>query len=253
MTPSADTIEATATSFRIIEALKRLDGAGVTDVADELGIAKSTVHNHLQTLEAEEYITREGDTYRVGLRFLELGEYTRNRMDIYEKARPEVRSLAEETGEMANAAVEEHGEGVYVTRAEGTQAVSVDTYAGKRVKLHCTALGKTILAELPESRVEEILAVHGLPARTENTITDPAELHAELDDIRERGYAYDREERLPGLRCVAAPVVAEDGTLVAALSVSGPTTRIQGERFHDEIPELLRSAANVVEINMAYS
>ncbi|MBV0926111.1 IclR family transcriptional regulator [Halomicroarcula limicola] len=253
MPPQENTITATRTSFRVLEALKRLDGAGVTAVATELDTAKSTVHNHLRTLEDEGYVTCEDGTYRVSLRFLELGEYTRNRMDIYEKARPEVDSLAEETGEMANAAVEEHGEGVYITRAEGTQAVSVDTYAGKRVKLHCTALGKTILAQLPEQRVDAILETHGLPRRTENTITDADELKAELDEIRDRGYAYDREERLPGLRCVAAPVVADDGNLIAALSVSGPTTRIKGDRFHEEIPELLRSSANVIEINLAYS
>ncbi|MFC7078371.1 IclR family transcriptional regulator [Haloarcula halophila] len=248
-----NTITATKTSLRIIESLKRLDGAGVTAVADDLDIAKSTIHNHLQTLEGEGYVTNEGSVYRVGLRFLELGEYKRNRMDIYEKARPEVAALAEKTGEMANAAVEEHGEGVYITRAEGTQAVAVDTYAGKRVKLHCTALGKTILAELPEERVDEIVDIHGLPARTEHTITDRAELKSELAEIRERGYAYDREERLSGLRCVAAPIVPEGGEFVGALSVSGPTTRIEGDRFHEEIPELLRSAANVIEINLVYS
>ncbi|WP_049983415.1 IclR family transcriptional regulator [Halorubrum sp. BV1] len=253
MPTDENTITATRTSLRIVEALKRLDGAGVTAVAKDLDMTKSTVHNHLKTLEDEGYVTNEGTTYRVGLRFLELGEYKRNRMDIYEKARPEVKALAEKTGETANAAVEEHGEGVYITRAEGTEAVTVDTYAGKRVKLHCTALGKTILAELPEERVDEILDTHGLPARTENTITDREELQAELATIRERGYAYDREERLSGLRCVAAPVVPEDGGLVAALSVSGPTTRMQGDLFHTDIPELLRSAANVIEINLAYS
>jgi len=253
MAPGENTITATRTSLRIVEALKRLDGAGTTAVANDLGIAKSTVHNHLQTLEDEGYITNEGSAYHVGLRFLELGEYKRNRMDIYEKARPEVASLAEKTGEMANAAVEEHGEGVYITRAEGSEAVSVDTYAGKRVNLHCTALGKTILAMLPEGRVDEIINTHGLPARTENTITDRAELNAELADIRERGHAYDREERLPGLRCVAAPVTSEDGDPVAALSVSGPTSRIKGDLFHEEIPEMLQSAVNVVEINLVYS
>jgi len=253
MAPAQNTITATRTSLRIVEALKRLDGAGATAVANDLDMAKSTVHNHLQTLEDEGYITDEGSAYHVGLRFLELGEYKRNRMDIYEKARPEVASLAEKTGEMANAAVEEHGEGVYIARAEGTEAVSVDTYAGKRVNLHCTALGKTILAELPEERVDDIIDSHGLPARTDNTITDRAELKAELADIRERGHAYDREERLPGLRCVAAPVTSEDGEPVAALSVSGPTSRIKGDRFHEEIPEMLQSAVNVVEINLVYS
>lgn len=253
MGTNENTVTATRTSLRIVEALKRLDGAGVTAVANDLDIAKSTVHNHLQTLEDEGFVTNEGSVYRVGLRFLELGEYKRNRMDIYEKARPEVEALAEKTSEMANAAVEEHGEGVYITRAEGTEAVTVDTYAGKRVKLHCTALGKTILAQLSEERVDEIIDTHGLPARTENTITDRAALKSELAEVRKQGYAYDREERLPGLHCVAAPVVPDDGDLVAALSVSGPTTRIEGDLFHEEIPELLRSAANVIEINLAYS
>jgi len=253
ITMKENTVAATRTSLRIVEALKRLDGAGVTAVASDLDMAKSTVHNHLQTLEDEGYVTSEDNTYRVGLRFLGLGEYKRNRMDIYEKARPEVKSLAKKTGEMANAAVEEHGEGVYITRAEGTEAVTVDTYAGKRVKLHCTALGKTILAELPEERVDEIIDSHGLPARTENTITNRTELKSELAEVQERGYAYDREERLSGLRCVAAPVIPENGDLVAALSVSGPTTRIKGDLFHKEIPGLLRSAANVIEINLAYS
>lgn len=253
MAPEENTITATKTSLRIVEALKRLDGAGTTAVANDLGIAKSTVHNHLQTLVDEGYITKEGNAYHVGLRFLELGEYKRNRMDIYETARPEVVSLAEKTGEMANAAVEEHGEGVYIARAEGTEAVSVDTYAGKRMNLHCTALGKTILAELPEGRVDDIIETHGLPVRTENTITDRAELKTELADIRERGHAYDREERLPGLRCVAAPVTSEDGEPVAALSVSGPTSRIKGDLFREEIPEMLQSAVNVVEINLVYS
>lgn len=251
MSPEANTVNATRTSLRIIEVLKDFDGAGVTAVASELDIPKSTVHNHLQTLLDERYVIKEGDTYRVGLRFLELGEFTRNRMRIYETVCPEVETLAEETGEMVNAAVEEHGEGVYITREEGHQAVSVDTYAGKRVNLHCTALGKAILAELPDSRVDEILDQHGLPERTEHTITDPDELKAELEAVRERGYAYDREERLPGLRCIAAPVVTD--RVVAALSVSGPTTRMQGDLFQEEIPELLLSSANVVEINMAYS
>ncbi|WP_336338293.1 IclR family transcriptional regulator [Haloarcula brevis] len=253
MAPEENTITATRTSLRIVEALKRLDGAGTTAVANHLDIAKSTVHNHLRTLEDEGYITKEGSAYRVGLRFLELGEYKRHRMDIYETARPEVASLAEETGEMANVAVEEHGEGVYLARAEGTEAVTVDTYGGKRVNLHCTALGKAILAELPEERVDAIVDEHGLPARTENTITDRAALKSELADIRERGHACDHEERLPGLRCVAAPVTSVDGDPVAALSVSGPTSRIKGDRFHEEIPELLQSAVNVVEINLTYS
>lgn len=247
------TVQATQTSIEILETLNELDGAGVTRLADELNLPKSTVHNHLNTLRGAEYVVRRGETYDVGLRFLKLGEYSRNRMKIYEKAYPEVVNLAEQTGELANLAVEEYGRGVYLFLKQGEQAVQLDTYAGMQVHLHCTALGKAILAHLSEERVEEIIEERGLPKRTPQTITDSEELFDELAEVRERGYAYDQQERLSGLRCIAAPVTMQDGDVAGAISVAGPTSRMQGERYREEIPELLLDAANVVELNMTYS
>jgi DNA-binding IclR family transcriptional regulator len=249
----AATVGATETTLRVLETLKRLDGAGVTEVADRLDLPKSTVHNHVSTLLRNEYVVKEGDTYRVGLQFLEFGEYIRNRMPIYDVARPEVERLAEETGELANLLVEEHGKGVYLCRAKGGRAVRLDTYAGMRVHLHCTALGKAILAYLPEERVREIIDTHGLPSRTDTTITDEATLFAELEEVRERGVAHDEEERLAGLRCVAAPIKNLDGNALGAISVSGPTSRMKGDRFDETVPEELISTANVIELNLNYS
>lgn len=247
------TVGATETTLRVLETLKQLDGAGVTEVADRLGIPKSTVHNHVSTLLRNEYVVKEGDTYRVGLQFLEFGEYIRSRMPIYDVARPEVERLAEETGELANLLVEEHGKGVYLCRAKGSKAVRLDTYAGMRVHLHCTALGKAILAHLPADRVREIIDTHGLPARTDTTTTDEDALLRELDAVRDRGYAHDKEERLAGLRCVAAPIRNLEGNALGAISVSGPTSRMKGERFDEEVPEELVSTANVIELNLNYS
>ena len=249
----AATVGATETSLRILETLKGLDGAGVTEVANRLDLPKSTVHNHVSTLLRNEYVVKEGNTYRVGLQFLEFGEYIRNRMPIYDVARPEVERLADETGELSNLLVEEHGKGVYLSRAEGNKAVRLDTYAGMRVHLHCTALGKAILAYLPEERVREILDAHGLPKRTDTTITDEEKLFDELEGIRERGYARDTEERVAGLRCVAAPIRNLNGDPLGAISVSGPTSRMKGERFEEEVPEELISTANVIELNLNYS
>jgi DNA-binding IclR family transcriptional regulator len=225
----------------------------VTELANELDLPKSTVYSHLRTLREHEYVVQEDGRYRLGLRFLDFGEHTRDRMRIYEVARPEVEALAEETGELANLLVEEHGQGVYLYRAKGEGAVNVDTHAGMRVGLHCTSLGKAILAHLPEERVDDIVDRWGLPARTANTITDRAELDAELARIRERGYARDDGERLSGLRCVAAPITDVDGDAVGAVSVAGPTSRIKGDRFDSVIPERVMSAANVTEINLTYS
>lgn len=247
------TVQATRTSFEIVSKLNELDGAGVTELAEELGLPKSTVHNHLNTLCEEEYIVRSGDTYYVGLRFLKLGEYSRNRLKIYKTAKPEVQNLAEETGELVNLAVEEYGRCVYLDLEKGDQAVELDTYAGMQVLLHCTALGKAILAYLPNDRVDDILDKHGMPERTENTITDRDELYETLDEVRDRGYAYDAQERLSGLRCVAAPITNQNEEPVGAISVAGPTSRMKGERYHEEIPELLLDAANVIELHMTFS
>lgn len=248
-----NTIGALGTSLRILEALKLRGSAGVTELSTELELPKSTVYSHLRTLREHEYVVQQDDEYCIGLKFLSLGQHTRDRMPIYEVAKPEVNALAEQTGELANLLVEEHGEGVYLFRSKGEQAVSLDTHAGMRVKLHCTSLGKAILAYLPEERVDEIIDRWGLPAQTATTITTREELEKEFAAIRERGYAHDKGERLSGLRCVAAPIKNLDGHAIGAVSVAGPTSRMKGERFESDVPERVMSAANVIELNLTYS
>ena len=252
MKQARNPVKAVETTVRILDALRSLDGAGVTAVAERAGTTKGTAHNHLSTLEEHGYVAREGDEFVLGLRFFESGIYVRNRKPIYEVGVPEVEKLAAETGEIANVLVEEHGYGVYLHRATGDQALSLDTGVGSRVHLHNTALGKAILAHLPRERVDEILDCRGFPSTTANTITDRETLFATLDDVRERGVAFDMEERADGVRCVAAPVTTNDGTVCGAVSVAGPTSRMKGERLESDIPELVRRAANVVGINLTY-
>jgi DNA-binding IclR family transcriptional regulator len=240
-------------TLEIMEALQELNGARVTELASHLDTGKSTIHNHLSTLLEHEYVTKEGDEYRLSLRFLTLGGYTRSQMRLYRVAESEVKRLATETGELVNLLTEEYGRGVYLYRSKGERAVDIDTYAGKRIYLHNTALGKAILAHTPEERVGEIVDKHGLPRESERTITDRSELREELDRTRERGYAIDDEERLPGLRCVAAPIEREDGGVYGAISLSAPVSRMKGPRFEEEIPEIVQSATNVVELNLNYS
>ncbi|GAB3671439.1 IclR family transcriptional regulator [Halopiger thermotolerans] len=246
-------VQAAATTFRIVEALHELEGAGVAELAAELEMPKSTVHDHLRTLTEAEYLVNEDGTYHVGARFLELGGFARSRMKLYQVASPEIKKLAEETGEHANLMIEEHGKGIFLNKFKGEDAVTLDTHIGKRVHLHTTALGKTILAYRPESTVDEIIDRHGLPAVTERTITDEDELKAQLAEIRERGYAVDDEERVLGMRCIAAPICDENDEPLGAISVSGPTNRFTGDRFDEEIPKHVLSTANVIEVNMTYS
>lgn len=245
-------VKATRTTFRIVEALKELGGAGVTELADYLDLPKSSVHNYLATLAEDGYVMKEDRTYHVGLRFLDLGTYARTRYELYHRAKPEVRELAEETGELANLLVEQNGRGIYIYRERGERAVSVDSYTGHHVTLHNTALGKAILAHYPRERVEEILDYHGMPAETDKTVTDRDELFETLERVRERGVAFDDEERITGLRCVAVPIL-RDGYPVGAMSVSAPLSRMNSERFEGELPQQLRNVASVVELNLTYA
>jgi DNA-binding IclR family transcriptional regulator len=247
--PGGRTVKGVETACRVLEALRELDGAGVTEVADHVGVSKATAHGHLTTLYKHEFVARDGDDYRVSLRFVDFGEHAKNGVEIHEVATQEVDKLADRTGEVAQYMVEEHGRGVYLHKARGADAVQTASYTGNRKRLHCTALGKAILAHLSEARVRAIADRHGLPEATPATITDVETLLEELATIRERGVAFDDEEILQGLRCVAAPITGQDGDLFGAISVSGPVSRIKGARFREELPELVSGAANVIEIN----
>lgn len=246
-------VKSTENSFRVIELIMEEDGMRLSDLARELDLAKSTVHRHLSTLTDLEYVTREDDVYRTGLRFLRIGEQTRTRSDAYQLAEEKVADLAAETQERAQFIVEEYGKGVYIFRETGEQAVSTDSEIGKRIPIHATAAGKAILASLPDERVDEIFAQRGLPAVNERTTTDEEALRAELKEIRERGYSINDQENTSGLRAIGVPVEYEDGEPIGALSVSGPTHRFRGTLFEETLPNLLLGTANELELNIQYS
>lgn len=246
-------VQATKVSFEILDLLRKWDGAGVSEIANHLDKPTSTIHDHLRTLESEEYLINKNGKYHISTRFLELGEQARTRMKVYHLARPEVDKLAENTGNHSNILIEEHGRGVFLYKATGKNAVSLDTRIGMRVHLQTTALGKAILAHRPIDQVERILDRHGLPEITENTITDRDQLLTELDEIRKRGYAIDDEERVEGMRCIGAPITTRDGRAVAAVSVSGPKNRVQEEYLEETLPNMVLRSANVIEVNLIYS
>ena len=245
-------VRTTEKTLALVEELMERGPCGVTDLADGLDMGKSAVHNHLTTLREHGYVLKTGDEYQLGLKFLEVGGHTRKSMEFYQVAESEVKSLAVETGELANLLVEEQGMGVYLMRSKGDKAVDLDTYAGLRTHLHTTGLGKAILAYLPEERVEEIIERRGLERMTPRSIGSREELSDALGDVRERGYAIDDGERLEGLRCIAAPVKASTGEVLGSISVSAPASRVSDDDLHGELAELVLSAANVIELNINY-
>ncbi|KZN23401.1 hypothetical protein A4G99_15490 [Haladaptatus sp. R4] len=246
-------IQALDTGIELLETLGELNGAGVSAIADEVGRPKSTVHRHLKTLENRGYVLKDGTEYYVGLKTLRLGANALNRHLVYPVTKSVVNSLVEETGESAAVAVEESGQAVYLYYNRTDHAVKTDARLGIRLYLHCTGTGKAILAHMSDEQIDRIIDQHGLPRRTEHTITDRDELDAELERVRREGVAFDDEERLDGMRGVATPILnQETGDLLGALTVAGPTHRVHGDWFREDIPELLQRATKMVEVNLTY-
>ena len=255
MTPKNDlgAVKSAGTLFEIVEHVKERDGTTVTETADELGYAKSTVHRHLSTLTDLGYVVEESDGYHVGLRFLDLGQKARTRRKGYEMAKEMVEEIASETGERAQFIVEEHGEGVYIHRAFGDRAVRTDPGIGSRIPLHATAAGKAILANMEATRRDEIIDRADFEPITDSTITDRERLYDELDAVRERGYSFNRQENLAGLHAVGVAVRGRDEEIIGAISVSGPSHRLKGDWLERELPDLLLGTANELELNIVHS
>lgn len=249
----AGRVNTTGTVFRIVETLRELDGARVTELAEHLDVAASTAHRHLSTLHDLEYVVKDGDVYRLSFKFLRLGEHTRDRRDAYRMAKEKVSDLADETEERAQFIIEEHGQAVYVFRENGVHAVPADSGIGKRIPLHATAAGKAILAHLPDERVDEILDKRGLAAQTTHTTVDETALREELEMVQDRGYSFNKQESIEGLRAVGVVVTSENDRVLGALSVSGPTHRLKDDFFEEEVPSLLLGTANELELNIKYN
>lgn len=243
-------VSAVELSCDILETLYQEDGAGVTELATRLDRSKSTIHNHLATLKRNDMVVKRNDEYYLTFRFVEFGQYVQNQIECIEVLQHNVDELAETTGEISHLMIEENGTGVLLHTARGENAVQTGAHPGIRTPLHCTGLGKAILANLPRDRVERIIERHGLPSQTPNTITDEDVLFDELDRIADRGLAFDEQESYLGLGCVAAAIEDPSKGIVGAISVSGPVSRMGEQRLETEIKPLVRDAANIIQVNI---
>lgn len=251
MTPMNDGgIIAVERVFQIIEALKNEDGARLTELTSKLDLPKSTVHRYLKALCSQGYVVKNGNDYELSYRFLALGEHMRHRNKAHLLARKKVKELVQTTQERVQFVVEEKGMGVFVYSQKGERWEESIPDVGRRVTLHASASGKAILSALPDLRVEEIISDRGVPQFTENTLTDRSDLLAELEEINERGYSLNDEENLEGFRSIGVPLLSK-GNCIGALSISGPTHRIQDEKFYEIYPDHLLEAAEDSRIQLS--
>lgn len=240
-------------TFAIVTELQERERAGVTELARATDLSKSSVYKHLATLAAGDFVTKDGDEYRLGLRFLDIGAQVRTRVDGARVIRSKLREIAEETEETAQFSTMEHGRAVVLFRDTGRRGVLTKGRVGKRFYLHQTAGGKSILAQLSDERIHELVETYGLPAATPNTITDEETLFEELERVRERGFAYNYEESTEGLRAVGVPLRGPDRTVLGAFAVAAPTHRMKDDRLETELPDLVQSVVNELELNLAHS
>lgn len=249
---STNTVQTTERSLEIFEYIVQQRATTVTELATEMDLPKGTVQAHVNTLLENKYIKKGENEYQGALKSLALGGEIASRRKEYYRVRQSVKKLADETGERAQFNVEEFGFQYTLCDLVGEDAVRTDVRIGSRTLLHSTSSGKVILAHLPESRRSKIIDRHGLPQRTDATITDRQKLKEELETIRERGYAFNLEERVDKQRAVGVPVFDSEERIVGGLSVSGPASRMTKERMETEIVNELLGIADAIHLDLVY-
>src|SRR5690606_36198932 len=216
------------------------DGAGVTEVAAELGVHKSTAFRLMTALEHGDLVEQleERGKHHLGRGIVRLAGATTAQLELTTESRPICRRLAAELGETVNLAIADAGEGTNILQEYGSSAVSGRNWTGQRTPMHATASGKVLLAWADDDSVAETLE-GDLPEFTPDTITYAPTLTAELEKVRDRGWASTTEEFEVGLNAVAAPVRNAAGDVAAAVRVSGPSYRLTVESFDDVASHLV--------------
>jgi DNA-binding IclR family transcriptional regulator len=233
----------------ILEVFTRLGPElGVSDISRALGLKKATTHRLLASLRRRSMVAQDpiSRRYRLGMKLWELGQLATTQVDWLERVRPYLQELTDRVGETTHLAILSDGQVLYVAKVETTRSLRMPSQVGRRLPAHCTGVGKSLIAFLPEEVVHGIVARRGLPAFTRNTITDPAALDRELARVRERGYSVDNEEIEEGLVCIGAPIRDHTSHVVAAVSIAGPSARLSAETIEVH-------ARSVVEIAGAMS
>lgn len=235
-------LEAVGTSYRDV---------GIVELSQRVGLPVSTVHRLLATLVDDGFVVQNAETgrYRVGIRAFELGNAFLKQTQLSEIAMPGMRDLCARVNETVNLAIRDAYSAVYVDQVESDHLLKLFTRKGTRVALYCTGVGKVFLAGFSQDEIDAYLSTTELTPRTPKTVTDPALLRQQLEQLRSQGYAVDDEEFEWGVRCVAAPIHDHRGETIAALSVSGPAQRITNKVLAALSKELSRSS-NAISAQM---
>lgn len=239
-------IQSLARGLKVLEIMAKYDnGVGVTELADQLMVNKATASRLVSTLVAHGFVSRshQGRTYQLGPMLVSLSRHLITRMPLRDTAKPFLRQLVELSGECAHLAIHAQGKALYIDQVESISTLRVNAEVGQMAPLHCTALGKVLLAFGSFPMPGE------LESHTPHTITEPTLLLDELQKVRQQGYATDDEEFDEGVRCIAAPVCDFRGKLLGAIGISGPAARLDPERMAYLIPEVVSVASQLSNLH----
>lgn len=251
-TTDQGTVGADETLFAIVERLKQLHLAGVTELADDIGMAKSSTHKHLKTLEQHDYVVRDGTAYRLSLKFLTLGGFVRDSDPICRTASLHVERIANETDKLTTFAVREGNRGVFTHLSNDKYGITDDNPLGQTFYLHQNASGKAMLAELPDEEIDQIVDQTGLPRRTENTVVDRDELFEEIETVRQQGFAISVQERVEGVDAISASVRDPECGTLGAISLTAPGDQLTKESLREMYADLVIETANELELQSRY-
>jgi len=241
-------------TFAVLEVLlEHKSPMSMSEISEKLKYYPSTVHRILDTLKYGGYVEQNQNTqkYQLGLKLIELGMAKINQIDLVKEARPFLRELAKNCNETVHLAILEDINVLYLAKEESSQTIRMISYVGRRGPLHCTALGKVLLAFLPPGERNDILARIELSKLTENTIIDQEHLETELNKVVQKGFAMDREENEKDVRCIAGPIRDYQGRVVAAVSVSSPAYRVN-KKNQDHLQEELIATCQKISSRLGY-
>lgn len=240
-------VQALDRAFAVLDLLGESDTPlGLAQVAASLQLHKSTAHRFLMVLERHHMVERTTNgKFRLGLRLFDFGSRAIEQYDLRERAQPHLRRLVAETEETAHLCILEQARVIYIDKIEPARSVRMITRIGASNPVHCTAVGKAMLAFLPEERAADIIRRTRFERFTHRTIASAEALRAEVEKTHRRGYAVDDEELEEGLRCIAVPILDAQRQPVAAVSISGPSFRVTAQKLPSIANHLLHCVRGI--------
>mgnify|MGYP003627888061 CR=1 FL=1 len=243
-------VQSLSRALSILNTLAESDGGfSLSDLALTVGLAPSTTHRLLTTLQNERYVAFDAErrVWNVGVQAFQTGNAFLKTRDLVSLARPVMRRLMETSGETVNLGIFDHGEVIYLAQVECLKLMRAITRPGGRVPMHCSGIGKALLAWISDREVNSILHARGLQRITSTTIDTPAKLREDMEKIRVRGFSFDDEENGIGLRCVASVVFDENSMPLAGISLSGPTARLKDDSIQILGASVVEAAVRITQ------